>query len=109
MLFFIYIFYYQKVDIVLMGQLVDQLVNGTSPQRILTEGVEYRALPGDTSNLMSYSGDFYKVENANLFFFPLYANYAYHVSIADANRMECDDFFIDNGYTNAGAWQYYIR
>ena len=94
----------------LMGQLVDQLLNGISPLTILTEGVDYLTLPGDTYELMSYSGSLYKVENANLFNFPIYANAKYHVSITDADRMECGDYHGDTGYTtNAGAWQYVIQ
>ena len=72
----------------LMGQLVDQLLNGISPLTILTEGVDYLILPGDTYVLMSYSGSLYKVENANLFNFPIYAN-AYH-SIMLVLRMQIE-------------------
>ena len=99
----------RQIDIVLMEPLVDELMIASAAQRILVRGTDYRPLQGDNSNMMSTSQDIIKVDRGYLYKYPIYVHDTFHVSIFDDNRMECDDYFGDPGFSSVGNWQYFIR
>ena len=101
----------RRVDVVLTGQIVDDLLDQQSNlQRALLPG-EYRPLPRDTSLLFNTSPNeiLRKKSSAHLYYFPIFVFAKAHVSIRYANRIECDDYHSDTGFQTAGNWQFYIR
>ena len=99
----------KKVDVVLMGRLIIELLEILPAELSLIEGSDYRALPKDQSQLMSTLGTLNKEANGHLFKFPIYEKGISHVSIDTKERMECDDTLTQSGFTSAGSWHYYIR
>ena len=99
----------RRVDGVLTGQLVDDLLNRSSYGAIPSG--DYHYLTGDTSWLFNTASTEirHKVELATPYYFPIYLHDKSHVSIQNADRIECDDILTDAGFQKIGTWQYYIR
>ena len=94
----------KQIDVVL--KYVDELTIDKSPERSLTNGVDFYFLPDDQMSITGFSKG---GNHNNLYYHPFWRYGVYHIHIWESHRLECGDFEPQNGYNNVGNWQWYIR
>ena len=71
----------------------------------------YKRLPADHSILGQHCQNVWGAtwNSANLYYFPIFINGKAHVNLQSSDRMECDDYKDDPGFSPVGSWAYYVR